>query len=77
LKDEDDFLMTVQFVTKVSAMTWGRCIAQVIKEDDESKLRISIASRNANSTLDAGKNEKSMQRLIKDITDRLKAARGA
>jgi hypothetical protein len=45
-------------------------------EDDESKLRISIASRNANSTLDAGKNEKNTQRLTKDIKYRLKSARG-
>jgi hypothetical protein len=44
-------------------------------EVDESELGISIAFRNANCTLVAGKNEKNTQRLIKDITSRLEADR--
>lgn len=75
LKDSDDFAMTVQFMTKASALTWGdRCIAQVIKDGDDSKIRITSASRNADSSLVAGKLEQNMQRLIKDVSQRLRDA---
>jgi len=78
LRESDEFTMTVQFATKVSAMTWGdRCTAQVIRDGDESNIRVAVASRNASSPLVAGKSAKNMQALLKAITDRLKASRSS
>lgn len=77
VKESDDFTKTIQFVTKVSAMSWGdRCTAQVVEDGDESVVRVSVVSRNSNNTLVAGKAAKNMQAYLSGIAEHLKANRG-
>lgn len=70
----DDFTFTVLFETDVSALTWGqRGSAQVIRDGEGSKLRVTVSSRLSNNTFAASKVEKNMQLLLKEVSSSLKA----
>lgn len=74
-KDADEFTRTVQFVTKMSATTYGAwCTAQVVSDQDESRLVVTIAARTGSNPAAAAKNAKNMQALLKSVSATLRMA---
>lgn len=76
LKSADDFTLTCNFSSGVSAFTWGeQFTAQVVPADGGATIRITSVGKVGAQVMQSARSSKLMGQLLDDVTATLRARR--